>query len=188
MTQVRALVCALALGVAATALGFGQGVDAQPKYPFQDTKLSDGVRINDLLGRLTLEEKIELMSDHPKFPRLGLVFSGQVEGLHGLALGGPAGWGGRGRQPVPTTTFPQEKGLGATWDPALLMKVASLEGYEARYDYQNPLYDRGGVVVRAPNADLSRDPRWGRTEESMRRRSFSGGDDDGGVCARLART
>jgi beta-glucosidase len=41
-----------------------------------------------------------------------------------------------------------------------------VEGYEARYDYQNPVYDRGGVVVRAPNADLSRDPRWGRTEES----------------------
>ena len=62
---------------------------------------------------------------------------------------------------MPTTTFPQEKGLGATWDPELLKKVASLEGYEARYYYQNPVFDRGGVVVRAPNADLSRDPRWG---------------------------
>ena len=41
------------------------------------------------------------------------------------------------------------------------------KGYEARYFYQNPVSDRGGVVVRAPNADLSRDPRWGRTEESM---------------------
>ncbi len=166
MMQVRALVCVLALGVAATAWGFGQEAQSQPKYPFQDTKLSDSARINDLLGRLALEEKIELMSDHPKFPRLGLVLSGQVEGLHGLALGGPAGWGGRGRQPVPTTTFPQEKGLGATWDPALLKKVAGLEGYEARYYYQNSVFDRGGVVVRAPNADLSRDPRWGRTEES----------------------
>jgi beta-glucosidase len=68
---------------------------------------------------------------------------------------------------VPTTTFPQEKGLGATWDPDLLKKIGSLEGYEARYYYQNPVFDRGGVVVRAPNADLSRDPRWGRTEESM---------------------
>jgi beta-glucosidase len=67
---------------------------------------------------------------------------------------------------VPTTTFPQEKGLGATWDPELLKKIASLEGYEARYYYQNPVFDRGGVVVRAPNSDLSRDPRWGRTEES----------------------
>ncbi|MGC1422455.1 MAG: glycoside hydrolase family 3 C-terminal domain-containing protein [Terracidiphilus sp.] len=140
---------------------------AQTDYPFRNTSLSDSARIQDLLGRLTLDEKVSLMSDHPKFPRLGIVFSGQVEGLHGLALGGPGGWGGRGRQPVPTTTFPQEKGLGATWDPDLLKKIASLEGYEARYYYQNPVFDRGGVVVRAPNADLSRDPRWGRTEESL---------------------
>jgi beta-glucosidase len=148
------------------AAGMGRVARAQADYPFRDTKLSDDQRIADLLGRLTIEEKINLMSDHPKIPRLGLVFSGQVEGLHGLALGGPAGWGGRGLLTVPTTTFPQEKGLGAAWDPALLKKIASLEGYEARYDYQNPVIDRGGVVVRAPNADLSRDPRWGRTEES----------------------
>jgi beta-glucosidase len=154
---------ATALLVAAGLAGMAA---AQTDYPFRDTKLSDDQRIADLLGRLTIEEKIDLMSDHPKFPRLGLVFSGQVEGLHGLALGGPGDWGGRGRQPLPTTTFPQEKGLGATWDPELLKKIASLEGYEARYDYQNPVFDRGGVVVRAPNADLSRDPRWGRTEES----------------------
>ena len=142
------------------------GASAQEKYPFRDTSLSDSARIQDLLGRLTLDEKVLLMSDHPKIPRLSVEFSGQVEGLHGLALGGPGGWGGRGRQPVPTTTFPQEKGLGQTWDPELLKNVASLEGYEARYYYQNPVFDRGGVVVRAPNADLSRDPRWGRTEES----------------------
>jgi len=144
------------------AARFGSGQDD----PFRDPKLGDDQRIADLLGRLTIAEKIDLMSDHPKIPRLGIVFSGQVEGLHGLALGGPAGWGGRGRQPVPTTTFPQEKGLGATWDPDLLEKIGALEGYEARYYYQNPVFDRGGVVVRAPNADLSRDPRWGRTEES----------------------
>ncbi len=156
---------AVMAGVGLAALG-AQMARAQADFPFRDPKLSDDQRIADLLGRLTLQEKIDLMSDHPKFPRLGLVFSGQVEGLHGLALGGPAGWGGRGLLTVPTTTFPQEKGLGATWDPALLKRIAALEGYEARYDYQNPVIDRGGVVVRAPNADLSRDPRWGRTEES----------------------
>ena len=102
------------------AAGLAQAVAAQVDYPFRNTKLSDDQRIADLLSHLTLEEKINLMSDHPKIPRLGIVFSGQVEGLHGLALGGTAGWGGRGRQPVPTTTFPQEKGLGATWDPDLL--------------------------------------------------------------------
>ena len=141
-------------------------VQAQSDQPFRDPKLSDDQRISDLLGRLTLDEKVNLMSDHPKVPRLGLVFSGQVEGLHGLALGGPGGWGPRGKQPLPTTTLPQEKGLGETWDPELLKKIAGLEGYEARYYYQNPVTDFGGVVVRAPNADLSRDPRWGRTEES----------------------
>ncbi len=150
-------------GFLALAVGFAC---AQADYPFRDPKLSDDQRIADLLGRLTLDEKVELMSNHPKIPRLGIVFSGQVEGLHGLALGGPGGWGPHGKQPLPTTTFPQEKGLGNTWDPELLKKIAALEGYEARYYYQNPVADFGGVVVRAPNADLSRDPRWGRTEES----------------------
>jgi beta-glucosidase len=140
---------------------------AQADYPFRDTKLSDDQRIADLLGRLTLDEKVDLMSNHPQFKRLNLVFSGQVEGLHGLALGGPGGWGPHGRQPLPTTTFPQEKGLGNTWDAELMKKIGALEGQEARYYYQNPVYDFGGVVVRAPNVDLSRDPRWGRTEESM---------------------
>jgi len=144
----------------------GRMAGAQADYPFRDPKLPDDQRIADLLGRLTLTEKVDLMSNHPKIPRLGVVFSGQVEGLHGLALGGPGGWGPKGKQPLPTTTFPQEKGLGATWDPDLLKKVGALEGYEARYYYQNPVSDFGGVVVRAPNADLSRDPRWGRTEES----------------------
>jgi len=149
-----------------SVIGGAMPASAQSDYPFRDPKLGDDQRIADLLGRLTLDEKIQLMSDHPSNPRLGLAFSGQVEGLHGLALGGPGGWGGKGKQPLPTTTFPQEKGLGATWDPELLKKIAALEGYEARYYYQSPEYERGGVVVRAPNADLSRDPRWGRTEES----------------------
>jgi len=147
--------------------GLSLNARAQADYPFLDTKLGDDRRIADLLGRLTLDEKVNLMSDHPRIPRLNLVFSGQVEGLHGLALGGPGGWGPRGRQPLPTTTFPQEKGLGETWDPELMKQIGALEGQEARYYYQNPVYDFGGVVVRAPNADLSRDPRWGRTEESM---------------------
>ena len=158
--------CVLGVMGMALAAGFGVRARAQADYPFRDTSLSDTARIEDLLKRLTLDEKVLLMSDHPKIPRLGIVFSGQVEGLHGLALGGPANWDARGRQPAGTTTFPQEKGLGATWDPELLKKIAALEGEEARYFYQNPVWNRGGVVVRAPNADLSRDPRWGRTEES----------------------
>ena len=140
---------------------------AQVDYPFRDPKLNDDARIADLLGRLTLPEKVDLMDGHPKIPRLHLVFSDEAEGLHGLALGGPGGWGPRGLQPLPTTIFPQEKGLGETWDAGLMKKIGALEGEEARYYYQNRVFDFGGIVVRAPNTDLSRDPRWGRTEESM---------------------
>lgn len=136
-------------------------------YPFRNPQLPDDQRINDLLSRLSIDEKIQLMSDHPSFPRLDLHFTGQVEGLHGLALGGPGNWGPRGLQPLPTTTFPQQKGLGQSWDVELLQEVGALEGYEARYNAQNPTTHFGGLVVRASNADLSRDPRWGRTEESF---------------------
>jgi beta-glucosidase len=105
---------------------------AQTDYPFRDPKLSDDARIADLLERLTLQEKVDPMGGHPKVPRLHLVLSDEAEGLHGLALGGPGGWGPRGRQPLPTATFPQEKGLGSTWDPALMKKIVALEGEEAR--------------------------------------------------------
>ena len=59
--------------------------------------------------------------------------------------------------------FPNHGGWG-NWDPALLQEAAAVEGYETRY--ADGKYHRGGLVVRAPNADLSRDPRWGRSEES----------------------
>jgi beta-glucosidase len=122
-------------------------------------------RITDLLSRMTIEEKMDAFSTNPTVPRLGVVGTGHVEGLHGLALGGPGHWEGRGNVTViPTTTFPQSRGLGQTWDPALLMKAAAQEAYETRYAFGK--YHRGGLVVRAPNADLSRDPRWGRSEES----------------------
>jgi beta-glucosidase len=65
---------------------------------------------------------------------------------------------------TPTTQFPQSHGLGQTWDPELLRQAAAEEAYETRWAYDK--YHKGGLVVRAPNADLSRDPRWGRTEES----------------------
>ncbi len=121
-------------------------------------------RILDLLGRMTLDEKIDALSTNPTVPRLGVVGTGHVEGLHGLALGGPGGWEGKNQTVIPTTTFPQARGLGQTWDPALLEKVATLEALETNYAFGK--YHRGGRVVRAPNADLSRDPRWGRSEES----------------------
>jgi beta-glucosidase len=99
-----------------------------------------------------------------------------VEGLHGLALGGPGGWGkirGGGNVPVTTTQFPQAIGLGETWDPESLRQAAAVEGYETRYAFQQ--MHRGGLVVRAPNADLVRDPRWGRSEESYGEDAFFNG-------------
>jgi len=135
---------------------------------YADSSAPVEARITDLLKRMTLEEKVDAFSTDPTVPRLGVVGTGHVEGLHGLALGGPGHWeghAGRGYLTViPTTTFPQSRGLGQTWDPALLSAAAAQEAYEARYAFGK--YHRGGLVVRAPNADLSRDPRWGRSEES----------------------
>jgi beta-glucosidase len=61
--------------------------------------------------------------------------------------------------------FPQAIGMAETWDSELLRAIGAVEGEETRYVAQSPKYGRGGLVVRAPNADLGRDPRWGRTEE-----------------------
>jgi beta-glucosidase len=141
---------------------------AAPTAVYSDSSAPVEARITDLLSRMTLEEKVDAFSTNPTVPRLGVVGTGHVEGLHGLALGGPGHWEGRtGRDyetVIPTTTFPQSRGLGQTWDPALLSKAAGQEAYETRYAFGK--YHRGGLVVRAPNADLSRDPRWGRSEES----------------------
>ena len=149
------------------------GFSQQKQYPFQDSKLETEKRIDNLLSLMTLDEKIKALSTNPSIPRLGVVGAGHVEGLHGLALGGPGEWGGKNKQPVPTTTFPQAYGLGETWDVDLIQKVAQVEGYETRYAFQK--YNRGGLVVRAPNADIARDPRWGRTEESFGEDAFFNG-------------
>lgn len=142
----------------------GGGVgENRPEYGFQNPDLSPDERIDSILSLLTLAEKIECLGTNPTVPRLGIRGSGHLEGLHGLALGGPGGWGGD--HPVPTTTFPQAIGLAQTWDPDLLQAIAAVEAHEARYVFQSPRYQRGGLVIRAPNADLGRDPRWGRTEE-----------------------
>jgi beta-glucosidase len=143
------------------------------QYPFQNPNLETEKRIDNLLSLMTLEEKVAVLSTNPSVPRLGVVGTGHVEGLHGLALGGPAGWGGKGKEPITTTTFPQAYGLGETWDVDLIQKVAQAEGYEARYAFQK--YNRGGLVIRAPNADIARDPRWGRTEESYGEDAFFNG-------------
>ena len=136
---------------------------AQTQYPFQDKTLPVEKRIDNIISLMTLDEKINCLSTNPSVPRLGIKGTGHLEGLHGLALGVPGGWGRR--TPIPTTTFPQSIGMAETWDPNLLKQAAAIEGYEARYVFQSDNYKRGALVIRAPNADLGRDPRWGRTEE-----------------------
>jgi beta-glucosidase len=135
------------------------------RYPFQNPDLGIEKRITNLLSLMSREEKIHCLSTVPDVPRLGVVGTGHVEGLHGLAMGDVGGWGGGA--PVPTTQFPQAYGLGETWDADLVRQVGDAEGAEVRYLWESPQYRRGGLVVRAPNADLARDPRWGRTEESF---------------------
>jgi beta-glucosidase len=112
---------------------------------------------------MTLEEKIDCLAVRASVPRLGVRGSPHIEGYHGVAQGGPSNWGRR--NPTATTQFPQAYGLGSTWDPELVGRVAAQQAHEARYLFQSERYDRSGIIVRAPNADLARDPRWGRTEE-----------------------
>jgi len=132
------------------------------KYPFQKPNLSIEQRVDNIISLLMLDEKIKALSTNPSIPRLDIKGSGHVEGLHGLAQGGPANW--TPKPPILTTIFPQAKGMGYTWDPEILEKAVHVEGYETRYIFQNDQYNSGGIVVRAPNADLARDPRWGRSE------------------------
>ena len=140
-----------------------QALLAQDRYPFQDPKLSAGARITNILSLLTLDEKVDLLRFRSGVPRLGIPVLASVEGIHGVAMGGPSNWGQR--SPHPTTIFPQGIGMAETWDTDAIHQAGAVEGYEARYLWQNEKLHRGGLVVFAPNADLGRDPRWGRTEE-----------------------
>jgi beta-glucosidase len=114
---------------------------------------------------MTLDEKINCLSPRLSVPRLGIKGTHTVEGLHGLAYSGPANWAVKGAKASPTTTFPQAIGLAEMWDPDLLKQVAEWEATEARYLAQNKKFGIAGLVVFAPNADMGRDIRWGRTEE-----------------------
>ncbi len=134
-------------------------------YPFRDTRLSDSERISNLISLLTLDEKINCLSTKPAIPRLGINVNSITEGLHGVAYSGPANWAVKGSKSSPTTTFPQAIGLAETWDPLLLKEVAAQEATECRYLDQNKDHGVKGLIVLAPNADLGRDIRWGRTEE-----------------------
>jgi len=139
-------------------------VRAQYQYPFQDPNLPEEVRVTNMVSLMTLDEKIGLLRFRSDVPRLGIPRLGSVEGIHGEAMGGVANWAPK--PPIPTTIFPQGIGMAETWDTEVLRQAGAVEGYEVRYIAQNPKYHHTNqLVVFAPNADLGRDPRWGRTEE-----------------------
>ncbi len=156
-------VCALAGPIATAPTSDTEEASLSFQYPFQNPDLPVEERVNDLIGRMTLEEKIAALGWSAAVPRLGVKGSPHIEGYHGVAQGGPSNWGRR--NPTATTQFPQAYGLGSTWDPELIRRVAAQEAQEARYLFQSAKYNRSGIIIRAPNADIARDPRWGRTEE-----------------------
>jgi beta-glucosidase len=144
-----------------------------PEIPaFLDTFLPFEERLQDLLARMTLEEKLSLMqNDCRAIPRLGIpVYNYWNECLHGVA--------GNGR----ATVFPQAIGLAATWDPVLLGRVASAIGDEARAKYHAALRRQGhttqmqGLTFWSPNINIYRDPRWGRGQETYGEDPFLTGE------------
>ncbi|MEU0193751.1 glycoside hydrolase family 3 C-terminal domain-containing protein [Streptomyces afghaniensis] len=124
-----------------------------PSPPFRDPRLPFAKRIDDLLSRLTPEEKITFLHQFaPAVERLGVAaFRTGQEALHGVAWMGPA------------TVFPQAVGLGATWNPELVRRVGDAVSKEIRA--MRAKDDRVGLNVWAPTVNLLRHPLWGRNEE-----------------------
>ncbi|GAB7047287.1 glycoside hydrolase family 3 protein [Catenuloplanes indicus] len=121
---------------------------------FRDPEQALSSRVADLLGRLTLAEKVALLHQYQApVPRLGVErFRTGQEALHGVAWLGPA------------TVFPQAVGLASSWDPDLVRRVGAAVGDEVRgYHHKDP--ERAGLNVWAPVVNPLRDPRWGRNEE-----------------------
>ncbi len=130
-----------------------------PTYLNQDLPFDQ--RVNDLVARMTLEEKVSQMKDVAAgVERLGIPeYNWWNEALHGVARSGLA------------TVFPQAIGLAATWDDSLMYRMATVISDEARAKHEE--YVRAGSRQRyqgltfwSPNINLFRDPRWGRGQET----------------------
>jgi beta-glucosidase len=138
---------------------------ARAALPYQNPKLPLATRVDDLLQRLTLDEKISLLHQYqPAIPRLGMkAFKTGTEALHGYAWTSDAS----GNQIYARgTVFPQAVGLASTWDPALIRQVGKVVGTEARgYHSTNDERRLWGLNLWSPVVNLLRDPRWGRNEE-----------------------
>ena len=129
--------------------------------PYQNPQLTPQQRADDLLGRLTLDEKVRLMMDSsPAIERLGIPqFQWWNEALHGVGRNGYA------------TVFPITMGMAASWDDELLHQVFTAVSDEARAKAQQAKHS--GNIRRyqslsfwTPNINIFRDPRWGRGQET----------------------
>jgi beta-glucosidase len=132
------------------------------RLPFQNPELTSTQRANDLISRLTLEEKAALMCDiSDPIPRFGIKkFNWWSEALHGLANNNDV------------TVFPEPIGMAASFDDELVFKIFSATSDEVRAKYQEAI--RKGqenkrflsLSVWTPNINIFRDPRWGRGQET----------------------
>jgi beta-glucosidase len=129
-------------------------------------------RVQDLIARMTLNEKISQMtSEAAAIPRLGIpAYNFWNEALHGVARNGRA------------TVFPQAIGMAATWDPDMIEEVASAIADEGRAKYHAALKRNGetghyqGLTFWSPNVNIFRDPRWGRGQETWGEDPFLTGE------------
>lgn len=132
-------------------------------FPFRDPSLPLEVRVKDIISRLTLEEKVELMKhEAPAVPRLGIpAYNWWNEALHGVA-----------RTKEKVTVFPQAIGMAATFDTEALQKMGDMTSSEGRALFNEDLKSgKTGEIYRGltywtPNINIFRDPRWGRGQET----------------------
>jgi len=136
-------------------------IKAAAAMSFRNPSLPIDKRVDDLVGRLTLEEKVEQLIDRaPAIPRLDIpAYNWWNEGLHGVARSGFA------------TLFPQAIGNAATWDAPLIHSIGEAVSTEARAKYNDAIahnnHDRYfGLTIWSPNINIFRDPRWGRGQET----------------------
>jgi beta-glucosidase len=129
--------------------------------PYQNPSLPMEQRAQDLVSRMTLEEKAaQMVNTAPAIPRLGVpAYDFWSEGLHGIARSGYA------------TLFPQAIGMAATFDEPLLGSIGEVVSVEARAKYNNAVrHDIHsiyyGLTIWSPNINIFRDPRWGRGQET----------------------
>ncbi|MGC2829338.1 MAG: glycoside hydrolase family 3 C-terminal domain-containing protein [Candidatus Acidiferrum sp.] len=140
----------------------GAAQQAPTNAPFLNPKLPIEQRVDDLIARMTLEEKIsQLGHTAPSIPRLQVPeYNWWNEGLHGVARAGIA------------TVFPQAIGMAATFDEPLMHQVSETISTEFRAKYYATLHPDGssdwyrGLTVWSPNINIFRDPRWGRGQET----------------------